>query len=92
MTKETVILSNRELDRVSIIRNIVDRRLRQSQGAQQLGLSVHQPGPHVPNTVCIVALNSTLGHLGTEAELTPNDPLPKGPFKNRLLLVMPISA
>ncbi len=30
MTKETVILSNRELDRVSIIRNIVDRRLRQS--------------------------------------------------------------
>ncbi len=58
MTTETVTLSNRELDRVSIIRDIVDRRLRQSQGAQSLGLSIHQPGPHIPNTVCIVALNS----------------------------------
>ena len=44
MPKETVTLSNRELDRVSIIRNIVDKRLRQSQGAQQLGLSVRQVG------------------------------------------------
>ena len=44
MTKETVTLSNRELDRVSIILNIVDKRLRQSQGAQQLGLSVRQVG------------------------------------------------
>ncbi len=42
MPKETITLSMRELDRVSVIEAVVDKRLRQRQAAQQLGLSVRQ--------------------------------------------------
>ena len=42
MPKETMTLSLGELDRISIIEAVVDKRLRQRQAAQQLGLSVRQ--------------------------------------------------
>ena len=42
MPKETLTLSRGERDRVSVIEAVVDKRLRQRQAAQQLGLSVRQ--------------------------------------------------
>ena len=42
MPKETIMLSHRELDRVSVIESIIAKRLRQHEAARQLGLSVRQ--------------------------------------------------
>ena len=42
MPKETITLSHRELDRVSVIESIIAKRLRQHEAARQLDLSVRQ--------------------------------------------------
>ena len=42
MSKETIILSKKELDRASIIKATIDKRVRQREAAWQLGLSVRQ--------------------------------------------------
>ena len=42
MPKETITLSHRELDRVSVIESIIAKRRRQHEAARQLGLSVRQ--------------------------------------------------
>ena len=42
MTEGIITLSHAELDRVSIIRSIISRRLTQAQAAQRLQLSVRQ--------------------------------------------------
>ncbi len=42
MTKESITLSHAELDRVSVIRSIISRRLTQAQAAQRLKLSIRQ--------------------------------------------------
>ena len=42
MPKETITLSYRELDRVSVIESIIAKRLRQHEAARQLDLSVRQ--------------------------------------------------
>lgn len=40
MDRETIAMSHRELDRVGVLRKLVDRELRQSEAARQLGVSV----------------------------------------------------
>ncbi|HIE53913.1 MAG TPA: helix-turn-helix domain-containing protein, partial [Chromatiaceae bacterium] len=42
MTEERVTMSQRELDRVGVIRQVVEKGLRQRDAARQLGLSVRQ--------------------------------------------------
>ena len=42
MTEGIITLSHAELDRVSVIRSIISRRLTQAQAAQRLKLSVRQ--------------------------------------------------
>ena len=42
MSKETITLSKKELDRVSVIKATIDKRVRQREAAWQLGLSVRQ--------------------------------------------------
>ena len=42
MPKETITLSHRELDRVSVIESIIAKRRRQHEAARQLDLSVRQ--------------------------------------------------
>jgi len=42
MAKEHITMSQRELDRVGVIRQVVEKRLRQKDAARQLGLSVRQ--------------------------------------------------
>lgn len=42
MDRETIAMSHRELDRVGVIRKLVNRELRQRNAARQLGVSVRQ--------------------------------------------------
>lgn len=42
MDRETIAMSHRELDRVGVMRQLIDRELRQRTAAQQLGMSVRQ--------------------------------------------------
>ena len=42
MDRETIAMSHKELDRVGVIRKVLDRELKQGAAAQQLGLSVRQ--------------------------------------------------
>ena len=42
MAEEHITMSQRELDRVGVIRQVAEKRLRQRDAARQLGLSVRQ--------------------------------------------------
>ena len=42
MAEEHITMSQRELDRVGVIRQVADKRLRQRDSARQLGLSARQ--------------------------------------------------
>jgi len=42
VTEERITMSQQELDRVGVIRHVVEKRLRQKEAARQLGLSVRQ--------------------------------------------------
>ena len=42
MTKETVTMSHKEVNRLGVIEQVVDKRLKQKAAAERLGLSVRQ--------------------------------------------------
>ena len=44
MDRETIAMSHKELDRVGVIRKVLDRELKQAAAAQQLGLRIPGPG------------------------------------------------
>ena len=42
MTEKHITMSHQEIDRVGVIKQVVDKRLKQQAAAEQLGLSVRQ--------------------------------------------------
>ncbi len=42
MTEETIAMTQKTVDRLGVVRQVVDRQLRQKEAARQLDLSVRQ--------------------------------------------------
>ena len=55
MTEETIAMTQKAIDRLSVIQQVVNKQLRQREAAVQLGLSIRQ----IKRLVCVFHANVT---------------------------------